>query len=236
FSKRLKFFLFRTFFQTVSLSIAFTAPITFPWFFDIVFPNFLALIPPEITTLIQELIISIQSLFVPPPWLEPLIRFFMDLGAIFNPFLIFSLLMILFNNIGMLSDEDFQDPFSSTNGTPTSTGYFFESIQRKFKLGFSSATSILLIISCLVSFFLVIRRARGILYEVMTRKEEMKHLEKVRTLFLKNCKEGTYTDINYSKNRLSESKNTIIFTNLVKYGPMVSAIIPAILAILFIIL
>ena len=236
FSKRLKFFLLRTFIQTFSLSIAFTAPITFPWIFDIVIPNLLALIPPEITAFIQEFIKTIQSLFVPPPWLEPLIKFFMEMSAIFNPFLIFSVLMILFNNIGLLKDEDYQDPFSSTNGTPTSTGYFLESIQRKFKMGFSSATSILLIISSFVSFFLVIRRARGILYEVMTSKEEMKHLEKVRTLFLKNCKEGTYTDINYSKNRLSESKNTNIFANLVKYGPIVSAIIPAILAILFILL
>ncbi|MFW9997095.1 MAG: hypothetical protein ACFFD4_33940 [Candidatus Odinarchaeota archaeon] len=144
--------------------------------------------------------------------------------------------MILFNYIGMVSDEDFQDPFSSTNGTPTSTGYFLQYIQRKFQLGFSSATSILLIISCFVSFFLVIRRARGILFEVMTTKEEIKHLEKVRKVFLKYCKEGNYEDIDYTKNRLSESKKTKIFANLVKYGPMVSMIIPAILAILFVLL
>jgi hypothetical protein len=146
FSKRLKFFLFRTFFQTVSLSVAFSAPITIPWFFDIVFPNFLALIPPEITALIQGLIKAIQSLFTPLdlliPWLEPLIRFIMDLSAIFNPFLVFSILMIVFNRIGMLSDEDFQDPFSSTNGSPTSTGYFLETLRNKFSLDFSSATTL----------------------------------------------------------------------------------------------
>lgn len=240
FSKRLTFFLLRTFFQTVSLSIAFTAPITFPWFFDIVFPNFLGLIPPEITTLIQGLIIAIQSLFKPLtlliPWLEPLIRFFMDLSALFNPFLVFSILMIVFNRIGMLSDEDFQDPFSSIEGIPTSTGYFLESIRNKFSIGFSQATVLLLVVSSFVSFFLVIRRARGILFEVMTTKEEIKHLEKVRKVFLKYCKEGTYTDINYSKNRLSESKKTNIFANLVKFGPMVSLIIPALLAILYIML
>ena len=236
FSKRLNFFLIRTFFQTFSLSIAFTAPIVFPWFFDIVFPNLLDLIPPEVTLFIQELIKSIQSLLVLPPWLEPFIKWCMDLSAIFNPFLIFSGLMILFNRIGMLSDEEYRDPFKSTNGTPTSTGYFMESIQRKFKLGFSSATQLLLIISSLVSLFLVIRRARGILYEVMTSKEEIKHLEKVRKVFLKYCKEGDYADINYSKNRLSESKKTNIFANLVKYGPIVSVMIPAILAILYIML
>jgi hypothetical protein len=240
FSKRVTFFLFRTFFQTISLSIAFTAPITFPWFFDIVFPNFLALIPPEITTLIQGLIIAIQSLFNPLtlliPWLEPLIRFFMDLSAIFNPFLVFSILMIVFNRIGMLSDEDFQDPFSSTNGIPTSTGYFLESIRNKLSIGFSQATVLLLVVSSFVSFFLVVRRARGILFEVMTTKEEIKHLEKARKVFLKYCKEGTYTDITYSKNRLSESKKTNIFANIVKYGPFISMIIPAILAILYIML
>jgi YegS/Rv2252/BmrU family lipid kinase len=240
FSKRVTFFLFRTFFQTISLSIAFTAPITFPWFFDIVFPNFLGLIPPEITAFINGLIRTIQSfiapLFTSLTWLEPLIRFFMDLGAIFNPFLVFSILMIIFNRIGMLSDEDFQDPFSSTNGTPTSTGYFLESIRRKFTIGFSQATVLLLVVSSFVSFFLVIRRARGILFEVMTTKEEIKHLERVRKVFLKYCKEGTYTEINYSKNRLSESKKTSIFANLVKYGPGVSMIIPAILAILYIML
>ncbi len=236
FSKRLIFFLFRTFFQTVSLSIAFTAPITFPWFFDIVFPDLLALIPPEITSFIKNFITAVQSLFVPPPWLEPLIRFFMDLSAIINPFLIFSVLMIIFNKIKVLSDEEFQDPFTSTNGTPTSTGYFLESIQRKFSLGFSSATQILLIVSSFVSFFLVIRRARGILFEVMTTKEEIKHLEKVKKVFLKYCKEGTYTDIDYSKNRLSESKKTKMFANLVKYGPMVSMIIPVLLAIMYIVL
>lgn len=240
FSKRLPFFLFRTFFQTVSLSIAFTAPITFPWFFDIVFPDFLALIPPEITAFIERLIKTIQSFITPLfnslTWLEPLIRFMMDLSAIFNPFLVFSFLMIVFNRIGMLSDEDFQDPFSSTNGLPTSTGYFLESIRNKFNFDFSSATVLLLIVSSFVSFFLVIRRARGILFEVMTTKEEIKHLEKVRKVFLKYCKEGTYTDINYSKNRLSESPKTKIFANLVKYGPIVSVTIPALLAIFYIIL
>jgi YegS/Rv2252/BmrU family lipid kinase len=240
FSKRLPFFLFRTFFQTISLSIAFTAPITFPWFFDIVFPDFLALIPPEITAFLQDLIRLIQSLFTPLftslTWLEPLIRFFMDLSAIFNPFLVFSILMIVFNRIGMLSDEDYQDPFSSTNGTPTSTGYFLESIRNKFSIGFSQATVLLLIVSSFVSFFLVIRRARGILFEVMTTQEEIKHLEKVRKVFLKYCKEGTYADINYSKNRLSESTKTNIFANLVKYGPAVSMIIPALLAIFYILL
>ncbi|MFX0125191.1 MAG: diacylglycerol/lipid kinase family protein [Candidatus Hodarchaeota archaeon] len=240
FLKRVQFFLLRTFFQTLSLSVAFTAPITFPWFFDIVFPDLLALIPAEITAFIEALIRTIQSFFIPIfnslTWLEPLIRFLMDLSAIFNPFLVFSLLMILFHNIGMISDEEYQDPFTSTNGTPTSTGYFLESIQRKFQFDFSSATIILLIVSSFVSFFLVIRRARGILYEVMTTKEEINHLEKVRKVFLKYCKEGTYTDIDYTKNRLTESEKTTAFTTLVKYGPMVSMIIPALLAIVYIML
>ena len=240
FSKRFAFFLFRTFFQTISLSIAFTAPITFPWFFDIVFPDLLALIPPEITVFIENLIIAIQSFFEPLnqliPWLEPLIRFMMDLAAIFNPFLVFSILMIFFNWIGTLPDEEFQDPFISTNGVPTSTGYFLESIRSKFSFDFSSATLILLIVSSFVSFFLVIRRARGILYEVMTTSEEIKHREKVRKVFLKYCKEGDYEEINYSKNRLSESPKTNLFANIVKFGPMVSMVIPALLAIFYIML
>ncbi|MFX0065507.1 MAG: diacylglycerol/lipid kinase family protein [Candidatus Hermodarchaeota archaeon] len=240
FSKRLPFFLLRTFIQTISLSVAFTAPITFPWFFNIAFPNFLALIPPEITAFIQGLITTIQSLFKPitllMPWLESVIRFFMDLGAIFNPFLVFSILMIIFNRIGALSDEDFQDPFSSTNGIPTSTGYFLQSLRNKFNFDFSSATVLLLIVSSFLSFFIVIRRARGILFEVMTTREEIRHLERVRKVFLKYCKVGTYEDINYSKNRLSESQKTKVFANLVKYGPMVSMIIPAILALLYILL
>ncbi|MHA2332859.1 MAG: diacylglycerol/lipid kinase family protein [Candidatus Hodarchaeales archaeon] len=240
FLERLIFFLIRTFFQTISVSIAFTAPITFPWFFDIVFPDFLALIPPEITAFIEGLIIAIQSLFVPLdwliPWLEPLIRFMMDLSAIFNPFLAFSILMTFFNWIGVLPDADFQNPFSSIEGIPTSTGYFLASIRNKFNIDFSSATILLLVVSTFVSFFLIIRRARGILYEVKTTKEEIKHFEKVQKVFLKYCREGTYEDISYSKNRLSESKKTKIFANLVKYGPMVSVIIPALLAILYIML
>jgi len=236
FSKRVIFFLLRTFFQTFGLSIAFTAPITFPWIFDIVIPDLLALIPTELTSFIKELIATIQSLIVPPPWLEPLIRFFMDLSAIINPFLIFSLLMIIFNKIGILSDADFIDPFSAVEGIPTSTGYFLKSIQIKFSFDFSSAAFILLTVSTMVSFFLVIRRARGILFEVMTTKEEIKHLKNVRKVFLKSCKEGNYTDIDYTKNRLSESPKTKIFSNLVKYGPAVSVIIPVILAILYILL
>ncbi|MHA2289971.1 MAG: diacylglycerol/lipid kinase family protein, partial [Promethearchaeota archaeon] len=236
FSKRVVFFLLRTFVQTFSLSVAFTAPIVFPWFFDIVFPNILALIPPEVGEFVQELISTIQSFFVLPSWIEDLIRFFMDLSAIINPFLVFSGLMIIFKNFDWISEEDFQDPFKSTNGTPTSTGYFLQSIRRKFDFDFSSATLILLIVSSCVSFFLVIRRARGILFEVMTTKEEIKHREKVRKVFLKYCKEGDYDEINYSKNRLTESPKTNLFANLVKYGPMVSLIIPALLAILFIML
>jgi hypothetical protein len=236
FSKRLAFFLFRTFFQTFSLSIAFTAPITFPWFFDVVFPDLLALIPPEVGYFVQELIDTIQSFFVLPPWVEDIIRFFMDLSAIINPFLVFSLLMIIFKEIGALAEEDFLDPFTFADGIPTSTGYFLKSIQKKFSMNFSSAMMILLLFSSMVSFFLVIRRARGILYEVMTTKEEIKHLEKVRKVFLRYCKEGTYRDIDYTKNRVSESKKTKTFANIVKYGPIVSLIIPAILAILFILL
>jgi YegS/Rv2252/BmrU family lipid kinase len=237
FSKRFSFFLLRTFFQTFSVSIAFTAPITFPWFFDIVFPNFLALIPPEIGTFFQELITTIQSFFVLPPWVESLIRFFMDLSAIFNPFLAFSGLMILFHELNLIPDADFIDPFKSIEGIPTSTGYFLESIQRKFNFDFSSAMLLLLIVSSCVSFFLVIRRARGILFEVMTTKEEIKHRENVRKVFLKYCKEGPYYhDIDYTKNRLSESKRTKTFANVVKYGPLISVIIPAILAILYILL
>ncbi|MFX0207217.1 MAG: hypothetical protein ACFFDT_14605, partial [Candidatus Hodarchaeota archaeon] len=240
FLKRVQFFLVRTFVQTLSLSVAFTAPITFPWFFDFVFPDLLALIPPEITEFILNLIRTIQSFFIPLfnsfTWLEPLIRWLMDLSASFNPFLVFSLLMVLFHNIGMISEEEYQDPFTSANGTPTSTGYFLESIRRKFQFDFSSATIILLIVSSFVSFFIVIRRARGILYEVMTTKEEIRHLEKVRKVFLKYCKEGTYTDIDYTKNRLTESERTAIFTTVVKYGPMVSMVIPALLAIIYIML
>ncbi|MHA2139179.1 MAG: diacylglycerol/lipid kinase family protein, partial [Candidatus Hodarchaeales archaeon] len=236
FSKRVIFFLLRTFFQTLSLSVAFTAPIVFPWFFDIVFPNLLALIPQEIGAFVQEVIDTIQSFFVLPSWVESIIRFFMDLSAIFNPFLVFSLIMIFFKQIGALAEEEYHDPFSSANGTPTSTGYFLDSIRRKFSFDFSSATLILLIVSSCVSFFLVIRRARGILFEVMTTKEEIRHRANVRKVFLKYCKEGTYTEIDYTKNRLSESKKTKTFANLVKYGPMVSLIIPAILAILFILL
>ena len=70
----------------------------------------------------------------------------------------------------------------------------------------------------------------------MTTKEEIKHLEKVRKVFLKYCKEGTYEDIDYTKNRVSESKKTRMFANLVKYGPLVSMIIPALLAIVYILL
>ncbi|MHA1945470.1 MAG: diacylglycerol/lipid kinase family protein [Candidatus Hodarchaeales archaeon] len=236
FSKRVIFFLLRTFFQTFGLSIVFTAPISFPWIFDIVIPDLLALIPPELTAFIEELITTIQSLFVPPPWLEDVIRFFMDLSAIINPFLVFSALMIIFNRIGILSDADFIDPFSALEGIPTSTGYFLKSIQVKFDFDFSSAATVLLLVSTMVSFFLVIRRARGILFEVMTTKEEIKHRRNVRKVFLKYCKEGDYTDIDYTKNRLSESPKTKFFANLVKYGPLVSVIIPAILAILYIFL
>ena len=106
----------------------------------------------------------------------------------------------------------------------------------KFDFDFSSAATVLLLVSTMVSFFLVIRRARGILFEVMTTKEEIKHRRNVRKVFLKYCKEGDYTDIDYTKNRLSESPKTKIFANLVKYGPLVSVIIPAILAILYIFL
>ena len=121
----------------------------------------------EITAFIKGLIHAIQSLIAPLftslTWLEPLIRFFMDLGAIFNPFLVFSILMLVFNRIGLLSDTDFQDPFKPIDGTlPTSTGYFLESIRKKFSVGFSQATILLLVVSSFVSFFLVIRRARGI--------------------------------------------------------------------------
>ena len=54
----------------------------------------------------------------------------------------------------------------------------------------------------------------------MTTKEELKHQEKVKKVFLKYCKEGDYNDINYTKNRLSpilDKKSRMAFLSYVTF-------------------
>ena len=233
---RFPLFLFRTLVPALSLSIAITAPITFPWLFEFVIPDIIALIPPFLADMIKNMINYIHSLLVIFTWLEPIINFLMQIAATFNPFLIYMVIMYILNSTEIVHDEHYEDPLVDFSNIPSAADFFASDFQMKFNLSFTEMAIFLFMVSFFISVFLVIRGEREIMYEFFTAKDEEKHLEKLEESFIGYYKDKGYGEVSYVKNRFSESPKLIFLAYLMKFSPVISLAIPVAFAVIFLIL
>ena len=230
---RFAYFSLRSIFLALGISIAITAPITFPWIFEFVVPEIMLLIPSFLANIINDIIRTIQSFLAIFSWLEPLINFLMQIAATFNPFLIYMAVMYILNSAEIVHDEYYEDPLADLSNIPSSVDFFASDFQLKFSLGFVEIAVFLFLVSFIISLFLVIRGEKGIMYELLTKKDEKRHLDEIEKAFIGYYKDRGYEEVNYIKNRVSESPKLNSLAYLIKFSPIVSFIIPVVLAIIF---
>jgi hypothetical protein len=230
---RFSLFLVRSIIPALGLSIAMTAPITFPWLFEFVIPDIIAIIPPFLADMIRDMINYIHSLLAIFSWLEPIINFLMQIAATFNPFLIYMAVMYILNSTEIVQNEHYEDPLADLSNIPSAVDFFASDFQAKFNLGFTEIAVFLFVISFFISLFLVIRGEKEIIYEFLTTKDQENHLEKVEEVFIGYYKEKGYQKVNYIKNRFSESPKLIYCAYVMKLSPIISLIIPVAFAVFF---
>ena len=236
FRVRFSYFSLRTLLLAVGLSIAITAPITFPWLFEFVIPDIMARIPPFLADIIKDAINSIQSFLAIFAWAEPIIDFLMQIAATFNPFLVYMVIMYILNSTEIVHDEYYEDPLADLSNIPSAVDFFASDFQKKFGLNFVEMAVFLFLVSFLITLFLVIRGEKEIMYELLTTKDEKKHLEEIEKAFIGYYKDKRYEEVNYIKSRISESPKLNFLAYLVKFSPILSIVIPVALAVLFLIL
>ncbi|MFX0124360.1 MAG: hypothetical protein ACFFAE_12030 [Candidatus Hodarchaeota archaeon] len=233
---RFSYFSLRSLLLSVGISIAISAPITFPWLFEFVIPDIMALIPPFLANIIKDMIKSIQSFLATFAWAEPIIDFLMQIAATFNPFLVYMAIMYILNSMEIVHDEYYEDPLADLSNIPSAADFFASDFQMKFNLSFAEMAVFLFLVSFFISLFLVIRGEKEVIYELLTIKEEGKFLEEIDEAFIGYYKDKGYEEVNYIKNRVSESPKLIYLTYLVKLSPILSFLIPLVLAMIFLIL
>jgi hypothetical protein len=235
---RTRFFYFSmlTLLPAIGLSITITAPFTFPFLFNFVIPDIMALIPSFLVDLIKNIIRSIQSFLAIFSWLEPIIDFFMQIAATFNPFLVYMAIMYILNEADIVYDEHYEDPLADPSNIPSSVDFIATDFQRKFGLSFSEIAVFLFLLSFFISIFLVIRREKWIIYEFLTRNDERKQLEEIEKAFIGYYEDKGYEEVNYINSRFSESPKLNILAYFVKFSPIFSFFIPVVLVVIFFVL
>ncbi len=233
---RFAYFSLRTLLFAVGVSFAITAPLTFHWLFEFVIPDIMILIPAFLADIIKDIIHSVQSILAIFSWVEPIINFLMQIAATFNPFLVYMVVMYILNSTEIVQDEYYEDPLADLSNIPSSVDFFASDFQVKFGLSFSEMVVFLFLVSFFISSFLVIRGEKGIMYEFLTTKNEKKHLEEIEKAFIGYYKDKGYEEVNYIKNRISESPKLNSLAYLMKFSPIFSIIIPVVLAVIFLIL
>jgi hypothetical protein len=237
FQTRFSYFLTRTFLQSFGLSIIFTAPLSLPWIFNVVIPYSIDLLPLGLADLLKEITKSILSLLTP---LEIVVDVIMNLSTIFgtyNPIFFYGTMLWFFTWLG-LSDAEFLD--SIENIESTGTGSMIEVLANTFSAKFTLIQSVIvpfvIIIAGTISIFLVVRRARTILFEIQSEKEQKKNVDKVKRSLISHYMDDGYSEVEYIENRIGTSTKLKWLAGIIKYGPIVSVILPISLAIIFIIL
>jgi len=206
FQTRFGYFLTRTILQSFGLAIIFTAPLSLPWIFNIVIPYSIDLLPLGLADLLKEIIKSLLSLLAP---LELAVDVIMNLSTIFgtyNPIFFYGTMLWFFTWLG-LSDVEFLD--SIENIENTGTGSMIEVLAYTYSAKFALIQSIIvpfvIIIAGTISFFLVVRRARTILFEIQTEKEQKKNVDKVIRSLISHYMDDGYSEVEYIENRIGTS-------------------------------
>ena len=234
FTTRFRYLLVRTIIQTVSLSIVFTAPISLPWIFNVVIPFSIDLLPFGIADFVRSIINLFLDFLSPLEFIVDIIPIFSNLTATYNPMYFYGSTFFLLNALG-LTDVDFATITAESNFEGNSMSEFLAaSYLTKFASITEIITPLLVIISSAIAFFLVFRRARTVIFEIQGEKEESKKITKFKRTLLGYYLDRGYSEVIYSKDRVSDSKNLRRIGWLSKWGPLFAFVIPILLALVFI--
>ena len=237
FRSRFGYFCSRTILQSVGLSIVITAPISLPWIFNVVIPFSIDLLPFGLSDIIREIINGILVILSP---LEVVVDIIMVVSNVFgtvNPIFFYGQTLWMLKMLG-ITDIDVFEPSenSEIQVTESMVGLLANHYQSKFALVQSFIAPLLILLAFSISFFLIIRSARSILFEIQSEKEQMKNIEKVKRTLIGYYLDEGYSQAEYTENRIATSTKLKWLARITKYGPIVSVILPISLAIIFVIL
>ena len=93
---------------------------------------------------------------------------------------------------------------------------------------------LVILVSTLIAFFLVFRRARVVIFKILTEKDEKTRIRKSKRKILGYYMDKGYSEVIYEKNRISDTSKLNKFAWFAKWGPLLAFFLPIILAITFI--
>jgi hypothetical protein len=236
FRSRMGYFLSISVIQSIGLSIVFTAPISLPWIFNVVIPFSIDLLPFGLADFIRSIISGILNFLSPLAFVVDIFNVFTNLTATYNPMYFYGSTLFLLKAIG-LTDVD---PFSSLENSEFEGNSMSELLATTFLSKYSAITEIItpliILVSSLIAFFLVFRRARVVIFEILTENDEKTRIRKSKRKLLGYYMDKGYSDVIYEKNRISDTTKLKKIAWFAKWGPLIAFILPIILAIVFIFL
>ncbi|MHA2251491.1 MAG: hypothetical protein ACXAD7_14100 [Candidatus Kariarchaeaceae archaeon] len=232
FQRRINYFIIRTIIQSLGLTLVFTAPIALPWFFNIVIPYTIDIIPFGLDQIVRNIVESIVNFLSPFAIIAEAVTNLSRISGTYNPLLFYGATLFFFNFIGLSNTFEEID----TSEVESMTNLIADNYQEKFIGQISVLIPILLVITMIISYFLVIRRAKAVLFELQTEKEEQKRIKKIKNNFTRYYLDNGYSQVDYETNRASDSTKIKKLALFVKWGPLISVMTPVIMALLFIFL
>lgn len=231
FRSRMGYFLSISVIQSLGLSIVFTAPISLPWIFNVVIPFSIDLLPFGLADFIRSLITGILNFLSPFAFISDIFNVFTNLTATYSPMYFYGATLFFLKGLGLTE----QGPESLAGSAMRSELLATTFLTKVSAIG-EIVTPLLILVSTLIAFFLVFRRARIVIFEILTEKDEKTRIRRSKRKLLGYYMDKGYSDVIYEKNRISETSKLNKFAWLAKWGPLIAFILPIILAISFIFL
>jgi hypothetical protein len=235
FRSRFGYLAARTILQSIGFSIVFTAPISLPWIFTVVIPFSIDLLPFGLAEIVRDIIVSILTFLKPLSVFVDIIMVISNFFGTANPIFFYGSTLFLLYMTGIINFNPFEEVNNSeTNGSASMVELMGNHFQSKFAIVQEILAPFLLLVVCSVSFFLVIRSARKVIFEVQTEKEQDKNIKNIKKTLISHYLDDGYSAVEYTENRIASSTKLIWLARITKYGPIVSVLLPIFLAILFV--
>ncbi len=235
FRSRFSYFSSRAILQSVGLSIVFTAPISLPWIFNVVIPFSIDLLPFGLSEFIRDIITQILTFLAPLNVIADIIMVISNFFGTANPIFFYGSTLFFLRMIGITDKEVFEGfGDSTTNGSMIEL--MANHYQSKFAFIQNILAPLLLLVAGSISFFLIIRSARKIIFEIQTEKEQEMNIKNIKKTLISHYLDDGYAQVEYMENRIASSSKLKWLARITKYGPIVSVVLPIFLAILFIVI
>ena len=163
----------------------------------------------------------------------------MNLSNIFgsaNPFFLYGA-TLFFLSLLRIIPKDTKEIFESMEANENEGGSIIALIANNYQAKFSHfgkiITPSLIILSSIIAFFLIFRRAKSVIFELQSEKEEKKNIQKYKTTLLSYYIDSGATNVIYRKKRLSNSKKFKWIRLIAQWGPIISIFIPISLALAY---